>query len=80
MENNTFFLNLIDCGIALNEVPLTPGSEAGFHCSLRVRVDCESNATPMHPIAASSAKLPDWLIWEAEKTLENNIRGPQERQ
>ena len=27
-----------------------------------------------------SAKLPDWLIKEAEETFENNIRDPQERQ
>ena len=47
-----------------------------MHCSPRVRVDYESNATPVHPITAGSAKLPDWLIREAEETLENNIRGP----
>ena len=57
---------LIDCGIA--------------HCILWVRVDCESNAIPVHPITAGLAKMPDWLIMEAEETLENNIRGLQERQ
>ena len=45
-----------------------------------IRVDCESNTIPVHPITAGSAKLPDWLIREAEEFLENNIRGPQERQ
>ena len=55
---------LIDCGIALKEVPLTPGG---------------SNAITVHPITAGSAKLRDWLIMEAEETLENNIKGPQER-
>ena len=39
-------------------------------------VACESNATPVHPNTAGSAKLQDWLIREAEETLENNIRGP----
>ena len=46
----------------------------------RVRVDCESNAIPVHLITAGSAKLPDWLIRETEETLENNIRGPQKKQ
>ena len=29
-----------------------------------------------HHITAGSGKLPDWLIREAEETLENNIMGP----
>ena len=56
------------------------GTGSGVHCGPGVRVDRESNAIPVHPITAGSAKLPDWLIREAEETLENNIRGPQERQ
>ena len=35
---------------------------------------------PVHPITAGSAKLPVWLIKEAEETLENNRRGRLERQ
>ena len=41
------------------------------------RVDRGSNAIPAHQTTAGSAKLPDWLIREAEETLENNIRGLQ---
>ena len=32
----------------------------------RVRVDCGSNATPVHSTTAGSAKLPGWPIREAE--------------
>ena len=39
-----------------------------------LRVECESNAIPVHPITAGSAKLPDWVIREAEETFESNIR------
>ena len=62
---------LIDCGIAPKEVLLTPGSEA-----MSIVVNCGNNAIFVHPITAGSAKLPGWLIREAEETLENNIRGP----
>ena len=65
---------LIDCGIALKEVPLTPDTESGVHCS--PPVDCESNAILVRLITAGSVKLLDWLIREAEETVENNIRGP----
>ena len=37
------------------------------HCCLWVRVDCESNAIPVPPITAGSAKLSDWPIREAVK-------------
>ena len=70
---------LIDCGIALKEVP-NPGPGSGVHCGPWVRVDRESNAIPVHPITAGGAKLPDWLIREVEETSENNRRGPQEKQ
>ena len=39
------------------------------------RVDCGSNAIPVHHITAISAKLHNWLIREAEETFENNIRS-----
>ena len=52
------------------------GLGSGVHCGPPVRVDSEINAFPVHSITAGSAKLPDWLITEAEETLENNIRGP----
>ena len=71
---------LIICGIALEEVPLTQGSEAVSIVAHESRVDGGSNAIPVHLITAGSAKPPDWLIKEAEETIENNIRGPQERQ
>ena len=66
---------LIDCGISLNEDPLTPGQEA-VPIVAQESVDRGSNAIPVHPITAGSAKLPNWLIREAEETLQNNIRGP----
>ena len=71
---------LIDCRIALNEVPLTPGSESVSNVAHESKADSVSNAIPVHPITAGSAKLSDWLIREAEKTYEKNLRGPQERQ
>ena len=62
---------LIDCGIALKEIPLTLGTEAVSiyfipcnHCTSHYRKLC---------------KLQDWPIREAEETLKNNIRGPQEQ-
>ena len=57
-----------------------PGSGSSVHYGPPVRVDRGSYAIPVHPITAASAKLPDSLIMEAEETLENNIKGPQERQ
>ena len=41
------------------------------------REDRGSDAIPVHPITTVSAKLQDWLIREAEETLENNIREPK---
>ena len=73
----------MNCGIALKEVLLTvsnPGLGIGVHCGQPVRVDRGSNEIPVHSIIAGSAKLSDWLIREAEETLENNIMGPQESQ
>ena len=66
----------IECEIALKKVLLTPGSKA-VSIVAHESVDRESNAIPVHPITAGSAKLPDWQIRESEETLENNIRGPQ---
>ena len=40
---------LIDCGIALNEVPLNPGLKA-VPIVAHESVDRESNAIPVHPI------------------------------
>ena len=54
----------------------SPGLGSCFHCGPPVRVNRGSNAIPVYQITAGSAKLPDWLIREAEETLENNIRGP----
>ena len=71
---------LIDCGIALKEVPLSPCSKAVSIVALESRVDRGSNAIPVHPITSGSLKLPVWFIREAEETLENKIRGPQDRQ
>ena len=65
---------LIDCRIALKEVPLPRARKHNVHCRPPVRVDRGSNAIPVHPITAGSGKLPNWLIREAEETLENNIR------
>ena len=64
---------LLDCGIDLTEVPPTPEavSIVAHHS-----VDHGRYATPVHPITAGSAKLPDWLIKEAEETSGNNIRDP----
>ena len=45
---------LIDCGIALKEVPLSWGKEAVFIVA-HESVDRESNAIPVHPITAGSA-------------------------
>ena len=67
---------LIYCVIALKEVPLTPGPEAVSIVAYQSRVYRESNAIPVHPNTAGSAKLSEWLIREAEENLENNIRGP----
>ena len=69
---------LIDCGIALKEVPLTLDSEA-VSIVAHESVDRRSNAIPVHSITAGTAKLPDWQIMEAEGTLGNNIRGPTRR-
>ena len=69
------FVYLINCGIAVKEVLLTRGRRHNVHCSLWISVDCESNATPVDPITAGSVKLPDWLIREAEVTLEYDIRA-----
>ena len=63
----------------MKEVPLTPGPEAVSIVAHESRVDRESNPVPVHPITTGSAKLPDWLIKEAEETLENNIRDPQKK-
>ena len=43
------------------------------------QVDRESNAIPVHPITAGSVKLPDWLVREAEESLEYNVRGPHKK-
>ena len=70
---NYYFNRMWDCteGGSSNS-----GPRSGVHCGPPVRVDRGSNAIPVHPIIAGSAKLPDWLSREAEETLENNIRGP----
>ena len=46
----TFISILIDCRIALKEVPSTPDPEAMFIVVPQVIVDRESNAIPVHPI------------------------------
>ena len=66
---------LIDCDISLKEDPLTPGPEA-VSIVAHQSADQENNAIPLHLITAGSAKLPDWLIKEAEETLKNNRSGP----
>ena len=66
---------ILDCEIALKEVPLAPGAKA-VSIVTHQSVDHGSNAIHVNPITASSVKLPDWLIRQAEETLENNIRGP----
>ena len=71
-----YFNRLCDCHGGYSN----PELGKRVHCGPRVRVDRGSNAIPIHPIIASSAQLPDWLVMEAEETLENKIRGPQERQ
>ena len=58
---------LIDFGIVLKEVLLTPGLGSGVHCRPRVRVNRRSNAIPVHPITTGSAKLPDCLPMMARK-------------
>ena len=64
-----------DSGIALKEIPLTPGSEA-VSTIAHDSVDRRSDAICVHLITACSEKLPDWLIREPEESFENNIRGP----
>ena len=76
MNKIDYFNRLWDCP---ERGSSNPGLGSGVHCSPWVRVDRESNAIPVHPINAGSAKLPDWLNREAEETLENKIRGPHER-
>ena len=49
----------------MKEVPLTPGSEAVSILAYE-SVDRVSNAIPVHPITAGSAKLPDCLIMVLE--------------
>ena len=77
---------LIDCGIALKEVPLTPGPEVvsivAHESEYISREQCNpcTSPIPVHPITAGSAKLQYWLIRKAEETLENNLSSPQERQ
>ena len=66
---------LIDCEFTLMEVPLSPGSEAVSIVAHESRVDRRGNAIPVHPITGNSAKLPDWLIREAEEPMKNNIKG-----
>ena len=63
------FIILIDCEIALTEVPLTPSSEA-VSIVAHESVDRESNAITVHPITAVCAKLPDWLVRKGEETLQ----------
>ena len=72
---NSCLIILIDCGIALKDVPLTPGSEA-VSIVAHETVARGSSAIPVHPIPPGSSKLPAWLIRETEKTLKNNITGP----
>ena len=60
---------LIDCGIALKDVPLTPGPEAVSIVAHQSRLDRGSKAIPAHPTTAGSIKLTDWQIREAEETL-----------
>ena len=68
-----YFNRLWDCP---EEGSSNPGPGSGVHTGPPVRVDRGSNAIPVHPITAGSAELPDWLIREAEETLEINIRSP----
>ena len=53
------FIMFIDCVIVLKKAPLIPARKHIVHCSLRVIVDCESNAIPVPPITAGGAKLSD---------------------
>ena len=71
------FNRLADCPEAGSS---NPGLGSDVHCSPLVRVDRGSNAIPVHSITAGSANFPDWQIRKAEEILENNIKGPQERQ
>ena len=82
LKNNKidYFIRLQDCleGLYSRLWDCHEGSssnpEPGVHCGPPLRVDSESNAILVHPITACSAKLPDWLISEAEETLKNIIR------
>ena len=58
------------------EGPLTPGPEAMCIVAHQSELIGAIYEIPSHPITTGSVKLPDWLIWEAEETLENNTRGP----
>ena len=70
---------LIDRGITLKHVPLTPDTGM-LYCSLWVKVyqDCEINAIAVPPInAGSDIRLANY---GGGKTLENNKCGPWGRQ
>ena len=64
-----YFNRLCDCPEGSSS---STGLGSSVHCSSWAGVDRDSNAIPVHPITAGSAKLPDSLIKEAEETLYNN--------